>query len=32
MGIDATAPLGEWTEFERKQVPGAAELRLEDYL
>jgi 2,5-furandicarboxylate decarboxylase 1 len=32
MGIDATVPLGEWTEFERKSVPGAAELRLEDYI
>ena len=32
MGIDATVPLGEWTEFERKQVPGAAGIRLEEYV
>lgn len=32
IGIDATAPLGQWEEFERKTVPGADEIRLEDYL
>lgn len=32
VGIDATAPLGAWTEFERKQVPGATGPRLEDYV
>ncbi|MBV9119217.1 MAG: UbiD family decarboxylase [Chloroflexi bacterium] len=32
LGIDATVPLGQWTEFERKQVPGAAALNLEEYL
>ena len=30
--IDATAPLGNWDEFERKRVPRDGELRLEDYL
>jgi UbiD family decarboxylase len=30
--IDATIPLGEWTEFERKVPPGAATVRLEDFL
>ena len=32
LGIDATAPLNQWQEFERKQVPGASEIKLEDYL
>jgi len=32
LGIDATAPLNQWQEFERKHVPGASELKLEDYL
>ncbi len=32
LGIDATAPL-EWAaEFERKKIPGADRIRLEDYL
>ncbi len=30
--IDATIPLNEWTEFERKVPPGAATVRLEDFL
>jgi UbiD family decarboxylase len=30
--IDATIPLGEWTEFERKVAPGADTVRLEDFL
>jgi len=32
LGIDATAPLNQWQEFERKYVPGASEIRLEEYL
>jgi len=32
LGIDATAPLNQWDEFERKAVPGADDIRLEDYL
>jgi 2,5-furandicarboxylate decarboxylase 1 len=32
LGIDATAPLNQWQEFERKVVPGTAPIRLEDYL
>jgi 2,5-furandicarboxylate decarboxylase 1 len=32
LAIDATAPLGQWQEFERKIVPGTNEIRLEDYL
>jgi UbiD family decarboxylase len=32
LGIDATAPLNQWEEFERKAVPGAESIRLEDYL
>jgi hypothetical protein len=32
LGIDATAPLNQWEEFERKIVPGADRLRIEDYL
>jgi UbiD family decarboxylase len=31
LGIDATAPLNQWEEFERKVVPGADTLRIEDY-
>ena len=32
LGIDATAPLNEWQEFERKRVPGVDTLSLQDYL
>ncbi len=32
LGIDATAPLGSWEEFERKRVPGAEEIDLKEYL
>ncbi len=32
MAIDATAPLGQWEEFERKVVPGSEGVRLEDFL
>ncbi len=32
LAIDATIPLGEWGEFERKLVARDGELRLEDYL
>lgn len=32
LGIDATAPLGQWQEFERKRVPGYGALNLQDYL
>lgn len=32
LGIDATAPLNQWEEFERKVVPGIDDLRLDDYL
>lgn len=32
LGIDATAPLNQWEEFERKEVPGSECVRLEDYL
>lgn len=32
VGIDATVPLGHWAEFERKRVPGAAELNINEYL
>lgn len=32
LGIDATAPLNQWVEFERKVVPGADDIRLDDYL
>ena len=32
LGIDATAQLNQWEEFERKVVPGADAIRLEDYL
>lgn len=30
--IDATIPLGEWRDFERKRPPGGERLRLEDYV
>jgi len=32
LGIDATAPLNQWEEFERKSVPGANDIRLNDYV
>lgn len=32
LGIDATAPLNQWEEFERKSIPGADTLNLADYL
>ncbi|MBW1996784.1 MAG: UbiD family decarboxylase [Deltaproteobacteria bacterium] len=32
LGIDATAPLNQWDEFERKVVPDSDHIRLEDYL
>jgi UbiD family decarboxylase len=32
LGIDATAPLNQWEEFERKQVPGEDAIRLEDFI
>lgn len=32
LGIDATAPLNQWQHFERKAVPGADTIRLQDYL
>lgn len=32
LGIDATAPLNHWEEFERKVTPGTESIRLEDYL
>jgi UbiD family decarboxylase len=32
LGIDATAPLNQWDEFERKKVPGEEAIRLEDYI
>jgi 2,5-furandicarboxylate decarboxylase 1 len=32
LGIDATAPLNQWDHFQRKEIPGAASLRYEDYL
>lgn len=31
LGIDATLPIGREDEFERKIVPGVADIRLEDY-
>ena len=31
VGIDATAPLDKWDEFERKKVPGADKINLENY-
>jgi 2,5-furandicarboxylate decarboxylase 1 len=30
--VDATIPLGEWEEFERKRPPGHGVVRLEDFL
>lgn len=32
LGIDATAPLNQWDEFERKRVPGEEAIRLEDFV
>ena len=32
LGIDATAPLDRWDEFERKRVPGEESVDLADYL
>lgn len=32
LGIDATAPLHQWEEFERKTVPGSEEIDLTTYL
>lgn len=32
LGIDATAPLNQWEEFERKRVTGAEEIDIKDYL
>ena len=32
IGIDATCPFGRKAEFERKRIPGAADLKLADYL
>jgi len=32
LGIDATIPLNQWKRYERKSVPGASEINLEDYL
>jgi 2,5-furandicarboxylate decarboxylase 1 len=32
LGIDATAPLNQWGEFERKIVPGADDIRLDEYM
>lgn len=32
LGVDATAPLNQWQEFERKTVPGAENIILKDYL
>ncbi|MBW2340934.1 MAG: UbiD family decarboxylase, partial [Deltaproteobacteria bacterium] len=32
LGIDATAPLNQWEEFERKVVPGLDAIRLDEYL
>lgn len=31
LGIDATIPLGEWGEYERKRAPGLGRVRLEDF-
>jgi len=31
VGIDATAPLNQWEEFERKKIPGEENICLEDY-
>jgi 2,5-furandicarboxylate decarboxylase 1 len=32
LGIDATAPLNQWDEFERKRVPGEEAIRLEAFV
>ncbi len=32
LGIDATAPLNQWQEFERKTVPGAEDIVLGEYI
>lgn len=32
MAIDATAPLNQWQEFERKRIPGETEIHLKDYV
>jgi 2,5-furandicarboxylate decarboxylase 1 len=32
LGIDATAPLDQWQEFERKRIPGFETMNLQDYL
>ena len=32
LGIDATAPLNQWDEFERKRVPREEAIRLEDFV
>lgn len=32
LGIDATIPLGQWAEYERKRPPGHGQVRLEDFL
>lgn len=32
LGIDATIPLGEWGEYERKRAPGQGRVRLENFL
>jgi UbiD family decarboxylase len=32
LGIDATAPLNQWEEFERKVTLGTESIRLEDYI
>ena len=31
LGIDATIPLGTWTEHARKRAPGSGRIRLEDF-
>jgi len=32
VGIDATIPLGQWAQYERKRPPGHRRVRLEDFL
>jgi 2,5-furandicarboxylate decarboxylase 1 len=32
LGIDATIPLGQWAEYERKRPPGHGRVRLDDFL
>ena len=32
LGIDATAPLNQWEEFERKKVPNVSDIKIDDYL